>query len=56
MKRTKLGIAVLGVLMFFFILGGGFAQAEEGVTKDEIRVGSTMDLSGPIAFAGWSRA
>lgn len=52
MKRIKLGIAVIGILLSFFLISGTIVKAEEGVTKDEIRIGSTMDLSGPIAFAG----
>jgi len=31
---------------------GAFAQAPQGVTKDEIRLGTHLDLSGPITFWG----
>lgn len=54
MKRFKAGIAVIGVLLSFFLISGGIVQAEQGVNKDEILIGSTMDLSGPIAFMGQS--
>lgn len=43
-------------MMFFFVVffsvTAGVAQAEIGVTDNEIIVGGTMDLSGPIAFYG----
>ncbi|PKN66981.1 MAG: hypothetical protein CVU54_17495 [Deltaproteobacteria bacterium HGW-Deltaproteobacteria-12] len=54
MKRVKLGIVVLSALLSFFLIAGGIVQAEDGVTKDEILIGSTMDLSGPLAFMGQS--
>ncbi len=54
MKKFKLGTVVLIVLLSFFLISGGIAQAEDGVTNDEIRIGSTLDLSGPIAFMGIS--
>jgi branched-chain amino acid transport system substrate-binding protein len=48
MKRTCLGaaVAVLGVASF------GLAQANQGVSKNEIVLGSIQDLSGPIAGFG----
>ena len=52
MKRTKLGMAMIGVLLSFFLISGGIAKAEDGVTDNEILIGSTMDLSGPVAFMG----
>lgn len=52
MKRVKVGMAVLVIVVSFFLVFGGSAIAENGVTDDEIVIGSTMDLSGPIAFAG----
>ncbi|MDM0038610.1 ABC transporter substrate-binding protein [Variovorax sp. J22G21] len=33
-------------------LGAGIASAQQGVSKDEIRVGSIQDLSGPLAGYG----
>lgn len=52
MKRFKLEIAVLGVFLSLFFAFGTIAAAEDGVTKNEILIGSTMDLSGPLAFMG----
>ena len=49
-----MGMLMLVGLLSFFLVGGGIAQAEHGVTKDEIIIGSTLDLSGPIAFVGQS--
>ncbi|MEJ8854850.1 ABC transporter substrate-binding protein [Variovorax robiniae] len=33
-------------------VGAAFAQAPQGVTKDEIRIGTIQDLSGPLAAFG----
>jgi len=52
MKKFKFGMVVLSALLSFFLISGGMAKAEDGVTKDEIRIGTTLDLSGPIAFMG----
>jgi branched-chain amino acid transport system substrate-binding protein len=41
---------LLGVLVTYSI--ATVCLAEEGVTANEIRIGSIMDLSGPIAFMG----
>lgn len=54
MKKARLWMVVSGVLLSVFLLFGGIAGAEEGVTDTEIRIGSTMDLSGPLAFMGQS--
>lgn len=54
MKRFKLGMAMMVVLSAFLLMGSGILQAEDGVTNDEILIGSTMDLSGPLAFMGQS--
>jgi branched-chain amino acid transport system substrate-binding protein len=54
MKKIKLGMVVLSALLSFFLITGGMAKAEDGVTNDEIRIGTTLDLSGPIAFMGIS--
>lgn len=40
------------ITMFFLSFGSGVCVAEQGVTKDTILVGTTADLSGPIAFLG----
>jgi branched-chain amino acid transport system substrate-binding protein len=41
-------VVALALLLVF----GGAAWAEEGVSKDEIKIGGIVDLSGPIAFMG----
>ncbi|MBU2548615.1 MAG: ABC transporter substrate-binding protein [Proteobacteria bacterium] len=48
MRKLWLAVSLLGVLLFVL---AGIALAEEGVTDDEIVIGSHQDLSGPIA--GW---
>ena len=52
MKRFKLIMAMMVVFIFFLLIGGGIVSAEEGVTDNEILIGATMDLSGPLAFMG----
>lgn len=52
MKRVRLAIAVIGVVLSFLLTVGNVAHAERGVTNDEIRIGCTIDLSGPAAFLG----
>jgi ABC-type branched-subunit amino acid transport system substrate-binding protein len=42
-------LAVTLALLFVF---SGLGQAEVGVSKDEIKIGGIVDLSGPIAFMG----
>ena len=42
----------LWIAVFLLTFGGGVCRAEQGVTKDMIKVGATADLSGPIAFMG----
>jgi branched-chain amino acid transport system substrate-binding protein len=51
MKRTKLWrlLAITLALLFVFSSVG---WAEVGVSKDEIKIGGIVDLSGPIAFMG----
>jgi branched-chain amino acid transport system substrate-binding protein len=39
-------------LCFPLVLSASLAQAQQGVTKDEILIGSIQDLSGPIAGFG----
>jgi len=53
----KLGrfIKVAGVVMALVVMvvfNTSMGWAEEGVTDDEIKIGTTVDLSGPIAFMG----
>ena len=44
---------VLGVAFFMVMtLMSGSVLAETGITKDSIKIGATMDLTGPSAFAG----
>ncbi|MDN4591470.1 ABC transporter substrate-binding protein [Xenophilus aerolatus] len=44
-RPATLAIAVLA-------LGASFAHAQQGVSKDEIRIGTIQDLSGPLAGFG----
>jgi len=47
------GKILRGLTVLLFVCGiGGAAFAEVGVTDDEIKLGSIVDLSGPIAFMG----
>ena len=48
MTKTRTGAAVLAALAML----AGAAQAQQGVSKTEIVVGSIQDLSGPIAGFG----
>ena len=43
--KTVIAMAMLG-------LAASFAHAQQGVSKDEIRIGSIQDLSGPLAGFG----
>lgn len=52
MKRTIFFTTLL--LLMALAINIEHARAEIGVTNDEIIIGSTMDLSGPVAFAGQS--
>ncbi|MCA0244383.1 MAG: ABC transporter substrate-binding protein [Proteobacteria bacterium] len=47
-RRVRAAMAVAAVLA----LGAGAAQAQQGVSKNEIVVGSIQDLSGPLAGYG----
>lgn len=49
-KSTWVLMVVMGILLT--ICGAGFAEV--GVSNTEIKIGATMDLSGPIAFMGKS--
>lgn len=53
MKRLSNLLLVIGVSFFItmtLFLGNGLAEV--GVTDDSIKIGATMDLTGPSAFAG----
>jgi ABC-type branched-subunit amino acid transport system substrate-binding protein len=52
MRRCRMKRTILGILVLLVGVGlVGLAEAEVGVTADEIVIGSHQDLSGPIA--GW---
>jgi len=46
-KNTAIGLSAVAIA-----LGAGLAHAQQGVTKDEIVIGTIQDLSGPIAAFG----
>lgn len=53
MKKITVKMLLLITFLSVLLIGvGGIAVAEDGVTDHEILVGSTMDLSGPLAFMG----
>ncbi|MBT4088083.1 MAG: ABC transporter substrate-binding protein [Deltaproteobacteria bacterium] len=52
-KRNQFSMLLFGIF-FLIVLGNGSCFAETGVSKDLIKIGATMDLSGPIAFMGKS--
>lgn len=54
MKRMAGMGLIASMVVLLLVLGSVGAWAEEGVTDTEIRIGSTGDLSGPIAFMGVS--
>lgn len=49
MKASKLWVLVLAAAA---VAGAGSALAQQGVSKDEIRIGTIQDLSGPLAGFG----
>jgi len=49
MKASKLWVLVLAAAA---VAGAGSAMAQQGVSKDEIRIGTIQDLSGPLAGFG----
>jgi branched-chain amino acid transport system substrate-binding protein len=51
MLKSKKMAAIM-VMAFVCLLGAVVCWAEDGVTNNEIKVGTTTDLSGPIAFMG----
>ena len=54
MKKFRMLAVVFSLIMSFYLIGGGIAAAEDGITENEILIGATMDLSGPLAFMGKS--
>ncbi|MFP4206061.1 MAG: ABC transporter substrate-binding protein [Spirochaetaceae bacterium] len=50
--KTILMSAVLCLVMLAPAFGGGQQEGAPGVTEDEIRIGSTQALSGPVAAIG----
>lgn len=52
MKVNKLLIICMIFFMSWFLINAEVALAEDGVTDDEITIGCTLDLSGPVAFLG----
>ena len=52
MKGGKAVKTIIFALILVLATALGAANAEVGVTDDEIKVGGIMDLSGPIAFLG----
>lgn len=52
MKRIKILILFVSMFLSFFLVSGSIAVAEDGVTDDEILIGTTTDISGPLAFMG----
>lgn len=54
MGKRKLGTMVIMVVALSLIFIGGICWAETGVSKDQIKIGGILDLSGPIAFMGKS--
>lgn len=55
MRNVRTGILfIIGLLATFLFVQADMAKAEIGVTDNEILIGSTMDLSGPLAFMGKS--
>lgn len=49
-RKVKTMVVIAVALSFIFI--GGVCWAETGVSKDQIKIGGIVDLSGPIAFMG----
>lgn len=54
MKRIKNLILFVSMFLSFFLVSGSIAVAEDGVTDNEILIGTTTDISGPLAFMGQS--
>ena len=52
MGRRKVWTMVVMAVALSFIFIGGMCWAETGVSKDQIKIGGIVDLSGPIAFMG----
>ncbi len=52
MKTLRIAARLLGTVAGLMMVAGVAAQAQQGVTKDEILLGTILDLSGPAAFIG----
>jgi branched-chain amino acid transport system substrate-binding protein len=52
MKTWKTAASAVALALGFGLAGNAFAQAAQGVTKDEIVIGTIQDLSGPIVALG----
>jgi len=53
MKRWQTAASAMALALGFGLAGGNaFAQTAQGVTKDEVVIGTIQDLSGPIAAYG----
>ncbi|MBU4582560.1 MAG: ABC transporter substrate-binding protein [Proteobacteria bacterium] len=52
MVLQKKILAAIMAIVCLFILGVSFSWAEDGVSNTEVKIGATVDLSGPIAFMG----
>ena len=52
MKARQMLISAAAMACGLMVGGTAFAQAAQGVTKDEVVIGSIQDLSGPIALFG----
>ncbi len=52
MKTLRMAARLLGTVAGLMMAAGVAAQAQQGVTKDEILVGTILDLSGPAAYVG----
>lgn len=51
-KRTYWLFCIMLLCAVFFSTFADIARAEDGVTDNEILIGSSLDLSGPLAFMG----
>jgi branched-chain amino acid transport system substrate-binding protein len=50
--KGKNAILIMGILLLTVFLGLTVAVAETGVNQQEIRIGGSLDLTGPAAFMG----
>src|SRR5580692_7435769 len=52
MKAWQMAVSATALTLGMLASGSVFAQAAQGVTKDEVVIGTIQDLSGPIAAFG----